>query len=273
MKKEIIILIILFISFGLAYFFKEKTDTSNRILKRVEKNIYEKYDFYKEENKNRYELYKITNPTLKTKDIVLRVNIGLDHSFYTNTKEVTTFDKLMLVNKYNYVSNDFQVKDLVKVEEYARENMYLNKECMEAFVKMAKDAEALGYHIRAISTYRTYDYQKKLYENYAKKDGIEKADTYSARPGFSEHHTGLAIDIDNIKLSYDNFENTNEFNWIKDNAYKYGFILRYPKDNTITGYIYEPWHYRYVGIDIATYIYNHQITFDEYYYEFIEKNK
>ncbi len=264
---------ILLISFGIAYTLKEKSLTNNRILKKIEKNIYQKYDFYKIENQKRYELYKINNPNLKTKDIILRVNIGLDHSFYTETKEINSYSPLMLINKYNYVSQSFIPDNLVKVEEYARENMYLNKECMEAFIRLARDAEALNYHIRAISTYRTYEYQKNLYEGYVKKDGIEKADTYSAKPGFSEHHTGLAIDVDNIKSSYNDFEKTEEFNWLKENAYKYGFILRYPKDNTITGYMYEPWHYRYVGIEVATYIYNNNITFDEYYYEFIEKNK
>ena len=137
---------------------------------------------------------------------------------------------------------------------------------------MAKEAQNLGYNLRAISTYRTYEYQENLYQNYAKQDGINKADTYSARPGFSEHHTGLAIDIDNTKTSYLNFENTEEFKWMQDNAYKYGFILRYKKDKEdITGYIYEPWHYRYVGSKVAKYIQENNLTFEEYYYEFLDK--
>ena len=177
----------------------------------------------------------------------------------------------MLINKYHFVSETFIPNNLVPVEEYSKPNMLLNEECKNAFIKMAKDAEISGYKIRAISTYRTLEYQKNLYDNYVKKDGVENADTYSARPGYSEHHTGLAIDIDNESLSYNNFENTKEFTWMMDNAYKYGFILRYPKDTTITGYIYEPWHYRYVGINVATYIKEHNITFEEYYYEFLEK--
>ena len=177
----------------------------------------------------------------------------------------------MLVNKYNYVTNDFVPNDLVDVLEYSKPGIKLNKECKDAFIKMARDAEVNGYTLRAISTYRTLEYQEKLYNNYMKQDGQEKADTYSARPGFSEHHTGLAVDLDNNILSYTNFENTKEFNWMQDNAYKYGFILRYPKDESITGYIYEPWHYRYVGLDVATYIHDKNITFEEYYYEFLDK--
>ena len=177
----------------------------------------------------------------------------------------------MLVNKYRYVGEYFQVANLVKVEEFAKENMYLEKNCMLAFTKMARDASSQGYNIRAISTYRTYEYQENLYNNYVKKDGVNNADTYSARPGFSEHHTGLAVDIDNIETSYMNFENTKEFTWMMENAYKYGFILRYPKDKVdITGYMYEPWHYRYVGIEIASYIKENNITYEEYYYEFLE---
>ena len=87
----------------------------------------------------------------------------------------------------------------------------------------------------------------------------------SAKAGHSEHQTGLAVDISDISLNYDNFGNTKEFNWIKDNAHKFGFILRYPNNKThITGFKYEPWHYRYIGISIATYIYENNITLEEY---------
>ena len=195
-----------------------------------------------------------------------------EFSFYTNTKEINNFDLLMLVNKYNYVSNNFKPDNLVKVSKFAVNNMYLNKTCMEAFISLASDALKEGYNIRAISTYRTYDYQNNLYNKYAKKDGVDKADTYSARPGFSEHHTGLAIDVDNIKTNFNNFENTNEFKWMQENAYKYGFILRYPSDKVdITGYMYEPWHYRYVGREIAKIIKEKNLTFEEYYYEYLDK--
>ena len=270
MKKGIIILIIIIIILSVLYILK---DYKSKNIKSLNNNYnpYELFKFYKKENLERYNNYSIKYPELKIKDIVLRVNIGLDHGYYTEVKEVKDFNTLMLVNKYNYVSNDFIPSDLVDVEEYAKPGMKLNIECKNSFIKMAKDAQASNYHIRAISTYRTIDYQTKLYTNYVKKDGEELADTYSARPGYSEHHTGLAIDVDNETLSYNNFENTKEFTWMMDNAYKYGFILRYPKDSTITGYMYEPWHFRYVGINVATYIKNNNLTFEEYYYEFIDK--
>ena len=126
-------------------------------------------------------------------------------------------------------------------------------------------------NIRIISAYRSYDYQEELYEKYLKNEKHSIVDTYSARPGFSEHHTGLAIDIDNTKLDYNKFYLTKEYIWMNNNAHKYGFILRYPKDKeNITGYNYEPWHYRYIGKDIANYIKNNNFTYEEYYYEFID---
>lgn len=272
MKKSIYIMITLIIIFSILVLLREnKKEVIKTPKKAVENNSFEFFKFYKEENLERYNNYKIKFPNVSNKNIVLRVNIGLDHSFYTETKEVNDFNILMLVNKYNYVSKEFVPNDLVLVDSYAKENMYLNVECKNAFIELAKKAELEGYNIRAISTYRTYGYQENLYNNYVKHDGILKADTYSARPGYSEHHTGLAIDVDNKDLSYTNFFNTKEFNWMQENAYKYGFILRYPKDETITGYIYEPWHYRYVGMDVASYIHEHNITFEEYYYEFLDK--
>ena len=272
MKKEIMLLLIMIILIiGLIIIIKLKPNKELKSIPIKEHVLMNSYPFYKLEYKDKYDKYQKENPTLSPKDIVLRVNIGLDHSFYTETILETNFNLLMLINKYHYVDNNFIPNNLVDLEEYSKPGMKLNEECKNAFIKMAKDAEASGFNLRAISTYRTLEYQEKLYNNYMKKDGMEKADTYSARPGYSEHHTGLAIDLDNNKLSYTNFENTKEFTWMNENAYKYGFILRYPKDSTITGYIYEPWHYRYVGQDVAKYIYEHHITFEEYYCEFLDK--
>jgi len=131
--------------------------------------------------------------------------------------------------------------------------------------------KSIGLNIKAISTYRSYNTQQDLYNRYVKKDGEEEADTYSARPGHSEHQTGLAIDAYNITHSYLNFDQTNEYAWLKNNAHQYGFIIRYPEGKEyITGYMYEPWHFRYVGEEIASYIYYNNITFDEYYAKFID---
>ena len=137
--------------------------------------------------------------------------------------------------------------------------------------EMINDAKKDNINIRVISSYRSYYYQMKLYNNYVISDGKKNADTYSARAGFSEHQTGLTIDVDDGITYYNDFERTDSYKWMIKNSYKYGFILRYPKNKeSITRYTYESWHYRYVGIDIAKYIKKHNITFDEYYAMFID---
>ena len=101
---------------------------------------------------------------------------------------------------------------------------------------------------------------------------LEEADAFAARPDFSEHQTGLALDIITYGASGDNFDTTDAFKWLQKNADKYGFILRYPKGKEdITGYSYESWHYRYVGLEIAAYLKEHDMTYDEYYIRFLDK--
>ncbi len=152
--------------------------------------------------------------------------------------------------------------------------MQLVSYAKDAFEEMAKDAKKDNMSIIAMSTYRSYEYQVNLYNNYAKADGKEKADTYSGRPGYSEHQTGLAVDVYNGKESYTNFEVTEEFKWMQENAYKYGFILRFPKDKTKeTGYEYESWHYRYVGKEIAEKINKNKISYEEYYAKYLQNKK
>lgn len=190
-----------------------------------------------------------------------------NNDFYKNIKIIENPDRLdVLVNKNNklpknYIPNNLEVLDV----KYAYENKYLQKEAKENFEKLSKDAALLGYKIIATSTYRTYDYQSKLYDFYVKEKGLKYADNCSARPGHSEHQTGLAVDVEGSNASYDDFEESIEFNWMQENAHKYGFILRYPKGKEhITGFKYEPWHYRYIGKEIATIIYNKNITLEEY---------
>lgn len=190
-----------------------------------------------------------------------------NNDFYKNIKIIENPDRLdVLVNKNNklpknYIPNNLEVLDV----KYAYENKYLQKEAKENFEKLSKDAALLGYKIIATSTYRTYDYQSELYDFYVKEKGLKYADNCSARPGHSEHQTGLAVDVEGSNASYDDFEESIEFNWMRENAHKYGFILRYPKGKEhITGFKYEPWHYRYIGKEIATIIYNKNITLEEY---------
>lgn len=238
-------------------------------------NIQEELDYFQMEYLDRYVAYSEKNPQLSKKDVIIQVNIGIDQPYYTNTKETPYKNKnYILCNKYlslgEYVPDNLETVS----SEYSSGKRLLVKEAKEAFEKMASAAKEEGYIIRAMSAYRSYQYQQSLYQKYVDQDGKEKADTYSARPGFSEHQTGLVADVDNRKLAYTSFHNTKEYDWMKNNAHKYGWIERYPKGKEhITGYTYESWHYRYVGVEIATYIHEHNITFDEYYMQFVENKK
>lgn len=236
-------------------------------------NINEKLDFFKMDYLDRYIAYKEKNPDLDNETIVVYVNIGLDQEFYTNTKDSPNkYTNTVLANKFYYLGEDYVPKDLTTINNsYSSGDKKMTKDAALAFEEMAKAAKKDGYTVRAVSTYRSYSYQTNLYNNYASSDGKEKADTYSARAGFSEHQTGLAVDVDNSKVSYTKFGTTKEFGWMKENCYKYGFILRYTKETEfITGYMNEPWHYRYVGLEIAKYIHDNPMTYEEYYVRFLE---
>ena len=134
---------------------------------------------------------------------------------------------------------------------------------------MANAMKSEGLKIYAGSTYRSYDYQLGLYNRYVAQDGFAEAETYSARAGYSEHQLGLAVDILNGRWSYLS-ETDKEYDWLINNSYKYGYILRYPRNKEyVTGYVFEDWHFRYLGIELATKVYESNLTYDEY----IARNK
>lgn len=141
----------------------------------------------------------------------------------------------------------------------------LTAEMQSAFNRMSAAAKADGLKIYIVSGFRSYSAQKKLYKKYADRDGTEKADTYSARAGHSEHQSGLAADVNSVKNS---FAGTPEGIWLASHCYEYGFIIRYPQGKTDeTGYKYEPWHIRYVGKELAAKLYNggDWITMEDYF--------
>lgn len=141
----------------------------------------------------------------------------------------------------------------------------LTFEMQSAFNQMAAAAKADGLSIYIVSGFRSYSYQDNLYNRYVSRDGVAEADTYSARAGHSEHQSGLAADLNSVS---NGFGGTLEGIWLANNCYKYGFILRYPQGKTDeTGYIYEPWHFRYVGTELAAKLYNggDWITMEDYF--------
>lgn len=204
--------------------------------------------------------------------IIKMVNSKRDSDYYTNVESTDlTKGYLMLVNKYNKLDSDYIPENLVTIDSKYGVQSKLESTVYEAYLKMWEDASKEGLYLYIRSPYRSYTTQNSLYEKYASQDGYEEADTYSARPGYSEHQTGLAFDVTTKSTTLGTFETTKEFTWMKENAYKYGFILRYPKGKeNITGYVYESWHYRYVGIEAAKIIYEKDLTFEEYYEYYVK---
>ena len=199
--------------------------------------------------------------------VIIKLNI-FSTKFYKNIKKIKNPENiLILVNKNNKLNQNYIPNDLEKINiNYANENKYLRHEAKIAFENLSEEAKNNNFKIIAVSTYRGYEYQEKLYSYYVKEKGIKYADLCSARAGHSEHQTGLAVDVMGSNNDYNKFEESIEFIWMKNNAHKYGFILRYPEGKQhITGFKYEPWHYRYVGVDVASIIYNKNITLEEYY--------
>lgn len=247
------------------------SDTILKICSNSWTNIdkYLEYDYFKEEKIDRYISYSSNN--LSVSDTIVHVNIGIDKDYYTDTVISDTFSYTMLVNKYYGLSENFKVENLEKISSsYSLGDYYLEKTAKEAFEKMASDMKSKGLYILANSTYRSYQDQSTTYRYYLKNNGKDYVDKYVARAGFTEHSTGLSIDIKARDYNY--FKNSKESVWLQDNAHKYGFILRYPEGKEkITGFQYEAWHYRYVGVEIATYIYENDITFDEYYMMFLDR--
>ncbi len=224
----------------------------------------------------RYINYHAEKPSYSIQDIIFRVNLGLDYPFYENTTTIENpYELLVLVNKYNILPKDFTQYNLVTMKKEHTSNdgkqYLLAGVAYEKYVEMWEAAKKEGLSMRVVSAYRTEGFQRSLYNSRVRTTGKVNADNYTARPGSSEHQTGLAVDISSTKGT---FQYTPEFRWLQQHAHEYGYILRYPKGKEwITGYSYEPWHYRYVGVDAAKIIYEEGITFEEYYAKYISVNE
>lgn len=221
---------------------------------------------------------------------ILGVSVGVAGTNYTNFGNVlavidneeaeavsTPKDDLgpicMVVNKVNKISKDYIPDNLRYVNVPFTFSEKVDKRKMEdeaasALERMFSDAKDEGIILKGVSGYRSYETQEAIYDYSVRKNGKNHAEDYSAKEGESEHQTGLAMDLtadSNLDALTEAFANTKEGKWVRDNCYKYGFIIRYPKDKEdITGYAYEPWHVRYVGTKAAGEIYREGLTLEEY---------
>jgi len=171
------------------------------------------------------------------------------------------------VNKQIPIEADYVPNNLVVPNLKSSGNLSVRNDSVDLLTKMFRDAEQEGVYLKIASAYRSYSYQTSLFNNLANSVGVEEANKSTALPGHSEHQLGLAVDLDSVSGSCtigSCFADTNEGSWLSKNSYKYGFILRYPKNKeAITGYEYEPWHFRFLGIDLATALYESKLTLDE----------
>lgn len=182
---------------------------------------------------------------------------------------------LVLVNKEYNLPEGYAPNDLVRPAvrfSFGNEKIeksLMRKEAAAALEKMFAAAAKDGIYLYAVSGYRSYNRQLAVFKNEMANSGKAKAQQAVATPGQSEHQTGLAMDISGKSVQFlltESFENTKEGQWLAKHAHEYGFILRYPKGKeNITGYQYEPWHFRYVGVKAANIIYKNGWTLEEFY--------
>ncbi|MEA4970622.1 MAG: M15 family metallopeptidase [Candidatus Pelethousia sp.] len=197
---------------------------------------------------NRYQRYAAKHPEMEYADAVVAVNLKLDEGNYENVLTATKPDSLeIFVSKHYALPRKYKPENLVSVgRKYAQGGVTLREDCYSAFLSLAQDMEKEGLTLYIKSGYRTN----------TKRGGANSG--WYAWPGHSEHQTGLAFDLRKKNVTYETmweykYHKTDEYAWLCENAYKYGFILSYPEGaSNITGFNYEPWHWRYIGVEIAT---------------------
>lgn len=231
--------------------------------------------YFDKTKKERYITYRKEHSGLGWEDIITHVNIGLDTPFYSNPRTVSNPDSTtVLVNKYRRLDSNYVPCDLEQIAlRYNPEGLFLRREAKIAFEIMCEAANSEGIHLEAVSTFRSFSYQSRVYyKNLTPDMSLEEyqaiRDKVSARAGHSEHQTGLAVDINDLE---ETFEATPAGIWLNMNSWRFGFLLRYPKGKeNITGYSYEPWHFRYLGIDLTVKVHLSTLTYDEYYVRYLQ---
>lgn len=232
-----------------------------------------------EDMQKRVDAYMKEHEDLSEAEAIKCVKMNMDLEPYSETTIIEDdSDPSFLLNKFNALPEGYEPSDLVDIKyactqgvDYScttMEQVQLRKEAAKAYEEWVEAAKEEDLDIVAIAAYRTYQYQQDLWNYYAAAEGQEYADAYYARPGQSEHNSGLAVDITFNGYNFNEIENYDGYEWILENAHKYGWILRYPEDKVdITRYGYESWHFRYVGVEVATKCYENDWCLEEYYGE------
>lgn len=245
-------------------------DTKNYILENEYNKYYLElinYKYFINENFLNYINYHNKISEYDIEHIVAYVNTEAYKEEYEEVKQADLTDPyLVLVNKYNYLNSNYKPANLKNVSNwYAYEGRKLEQTTYEAFVKMFNNAKEDNMNLVLYRGYRSYADQKDIFDTYKADYGERQADSMVTRAGYSEYQTGLAIYVLNF-YGGGEFEDSKEYTWVLENAHKYGFILRYPKGKEyITKFEFEPFHFRYVGVEAATVMHNENLTLEEYH--------
>jgi len=255
---------------SLTEFLDEMEMDINEYIKKVEEltEIWP-YPHYLEKNSQRYDAYHEANPNIPFASAIAHVNVHLDKGHYNEVFEAPDLDEItVLINKTFHTVSRWSPAGLVNIGT----GHQMREEAAEFINLMREAMTTAGLKVHIISTYRSYAQQSTTFNNALANSGNrEFTEKNFARPGHSEHQTGLVVDmlqqpyVTNMQSA--RFQTSENFTWLTENAHNYGFILRYPEDyQDIHGYIFEPWHWRYVGVEIATAMYDMEIALYEAFY-------
>ena len=240
--------------------------------KNIVKFMNEKYFIYK--NLSKYLEYKKDNKLESYTNIVTIINTEANIDWFDNTKETDISKKeLMLVNRLYGLSKDYEPDDIIDVpSQYAYTGVKISNSIMDNIVALIDAASDEGYTFVLADGYRPYSEQESIFERYKNAYGYSEADRIAARAGHSEYQTGISFTIVPLYKEYDKPKESLEYKWLSDNAYRYGFIFRFPEDKTdITGFEASTWRLRYVGSEAANIIKSENICFEEYYAYFVDR--
>lgn len=231
--------------------------------------------YYLDKNYDAYFEYYESNRDKTFDDVIAIVNVGATKDWYQDTK-ITDISKdtAILINKFNLLPEDYTLDDLEYFSfDYTYEYTQARKEVYDAFLSMANTAKKEGINLMISSGYRSYAEQKETFDEIAYWYGSAYAERQAARPGASEHQSGLSLDIlATDSLYIESFHLSKAYKWLSEHAQDYGFILRYPEGKEyLTGFEPESWHYRYLGVDLAKKVKEEGITYDEYYAYYLDK--
>ena len=257
MKKIIFLIIISFLAIAFYRYFLKSSITSNNSIE--EEYYYNDITYFEEVDMSNTD--NSTKPLNKYEYILENID--------TNPESLT-----VLINKEFSLPSDYVPKNLTvpaitfSFRGYHEKNL-MRQDAAQALEKLIKNASSEGLRINGVSGYRSYKRQLNIYNKNIIKYGLDYTNKYSAKAGYSEHQSGLAMDVstNSIKNQLDvSFASTKEGKWLAENCWKFGYIIRYPEGKSqITGYAYEPWHIRYVGLELAKYLTENNLTLEEYY--------